>query len=366
MYKPELKLSEMISRRGVASELRSHSNSSPENSRADSLISTHSALAPSPPHAVSPTDTMGSSLGVSPVLGNLADDGINKRRRNQLKPYQLRVLNRVLEHTAFPTKEVRDELSRMINVPPKSIQIWFQNQRQKAKSQMREAKQQQQQPRNSSSDFLPHAKVPIHPPMSNAIVRDDVSASVPWSELLTTFSSPSPYLSTAPIRALPVSASSFMNDSAPLHLSGQSSDASPFLVSPSLISSSLYECQRGAPDPRFSALQRLDHQLPQQQHCQFGHHNRGFRDDRTEAISLPSPLKSPLESDLFFAAGQLPPLFEEIESGVTPLGLSPNGTFKTDMNLQATYYYHVLQQSNPQVLSANSTEITDFFDSNAW
>lgn len=362
MYKPELKLSEMISRRSVAPELRSH-GSSPEDSRADSLVSTHGTLAPSPPHVISPTDTMGSSLGVSPVLGNLADEGINKRRRNQLKPYQLRVLNRVLEHTAFPTKEVRDELSRMINVPPKSIQIWFQNQRQKAKSQMREAKQQQQ-PRNGGSDFLPHAKVPINPPMSNVVFRDDASASTPWPELLTTFSSPPSCLPAAPIRA-PSSSSTFVNGTIPPHLGGQSSDASPFLISPSLISSPLYERQKLVPDPRFSGLQRLDHQQPQQ-HYQIGHHHRGSRDDRAEAISLPSPLRSPMESDLFFAAGQLPPLFEEIESGVTSLGLAPNGAFRADLNFQSNYYCHVSQQGNPSVVGANPNEITDFFDSNAW
>lgn len=58
---------------------------------------------------------------------------LRKRSRTVLTPFQTRYLQSVLEKTYFPTQIQRDEISRAINVPSRTVQIWFQNQRQKAK-----------------------------------------------------------------------------------------------------------------------------------------------------------------------------------------------------------------------------------------
>lgn len=56
-----------------------------------------------------------------------------RRTRTILSPYQSRVLRRVLEQTLFPSTELRNSLANMLGIKPRTIQIWFQNQRQKAK-----------------------------------------------------------------------------------------------------------------------------------------------------------------------------------------------------------------------------------------
>lgn len=57
-----------------------------------------------------------------------------KRTRTVLTPYQSRVLRRVLDQTPFPSTELRNSLAAMLNIRARTIQIWFQNQRQKAKT----------------------------------------------------------------------------------------------------------------------------------------------------------------------------------------------------------------------------------------
>lgn len=61
--------------------------------------------------------------------------GVKKRCRTIMTPYQSKVLHRVLEHTAFPSTEVREQLARMLGMKPRTVQIWFQNQRQKSRQQ---------------------------------------------------------------------------------------------------------------------------------------------------------------------------------------------------------------------------------------
>jgi hypothetical protein len=54
-----------------------------------------------------------------------------KRSRMILSPLQTKVLLRVFQKTAFPSAVVRNNLSKIIGIPSRNIQIWFQNQRQK-------------------------------------------------------------------------------------------------------------------------------------------------------------------------------------------------------------------------------------------
>ncbi|KAJ3367128.1 hypothetical protein GGF32_000190 [Allomyces javanicus] len=58
------------------------------------------------------------------------------RRRNRtiMSAFQTCVLRRVLALTAFPSTQVREMLAAELGMPPRTVQIWFQNQRQKAKA----------------------------------------------------------------------------------------------------------------------------------------------------------------------------------------------------------------------------------------
>lgn len=64
-----------------------------------------------------------------------------RRSRTVMTPHQTRLLHKVLEETYFPTAAQRESLSRLLQVPQRTIQIWFQNQRQKAKHQQSQSSQ---------------------------------------------------------------------------------------------------------------------------------------------------------------------------------------------------------------------------------
>ncbi|KRH93038.1 putative Homeodomain-like, Homeodomain-related, Homeobox protein [Pseudoloma neurophilia] len=59
---------------------------------------------------------------------------IKKRQRTILTNEQTRYLQTYFFHNTFPTKEERDIVARKLNMPPRTIQIWFQNMRQKVKN----------------------------------------------------------------------------------------------------------------------------------------------------------------------------------------------------------------------------------------
>lgn len=63
-----------------------------------------------------------------------------KRTRTTITSSQLQVLYNVLQHTAFPSRLAREDLSRLLKLDQRTIQIWFQNQRQKARKRMVTAK----------------------------------------------------------------------------------------------------------------------------------------------------------------------------------------------------------------------------------
>lgn len=76
---------------------------------------------------------------------------LRKRSRTVLTPFQTRYLQSVLEKTYFPTQIQRDEISRAINVPSRTVQIWFQNQRQKAKQMQLQQKASGEGPQHRQS-----------------------------------------------------------------------------------------------------------------------------------------------------------------------------------------------------------------------
>ncbi|KAF7683604.1 Homeobox protein HD-3 [Astathelohania contejeani] len=56
-----------------------------------------------------------------------------KRQRTVMTPGQSQILKKYFNINNFPSTEVREELARNLGVKPRTIQIWFQNQRQKNK-----------------------------------------------------------------------------------------------------------------------------------------------------------------------------------------------------------------------------------------
>ena len=61
------------------------------------------------------------------------DDGV-KAKRKRANPEQLSVLNAAFERSYFPSTEERHRLSKLTNMCPRTVQIWFQNKRQSVKA----------------------------------------------------------------------------------------------------------------------------------------------------------------------------------------------------------------------------------------
>lgn len=56
-----------------------------------------------------------------------------KRTRTIMTPSQNELLMRFFLIDPFPPTEIREDLARNLKIKPRTVQIWFQNQRQKAK-----------------------------------------------------------------------------------------------------------------------------------------------------------------------------------------------------------------------------------------
>lgn len=59
---------------------------------------------------------------------------VKKRKRTVLTAKQHKMLSRSFEDCAFPDAEQRLSLGKLLNMTPRTVQIWFQNQRQKVKN----------------------------------------------------------------------------------------------------------------------------------------------------------------------------------------------------------------------------------------
>lgn len=57
-----------------------------------------------------------------------------KRTRTVMNRAQNEILTAVFNKDPFPSTEVRENLARSLRIKPRTVQIWFQNQRQKAKN----------------------------------------------------------------------------------------------------------------------------------------------------------------------------------------------------------------------------------------
>ena len=81
--------------------------------------------------------TMIASRNASPKSPPNSPTASPSRRRTLLTREQVSMLRRMMDETAFPNRTQREQLSKQLGISEKSIQIWFQNQRQKHKIQMR-------------------------------------------------------------------------------------------------------------------------------------------------------------------------------------------------------------------------------------
>jgi hypothetical protein len=59
-----------------------------------------------------------------------------KPKRKRASATQLETLKRVFRQTPFPTTECRRKLAKSLGMTPRSVQIWFQNQRQLSRNIM--------------------------------------------------------------------------------------------------------------------------------------------------------------------------------------------------------------------------------------
>lgn len=117
-----------------------------------------------------------------------------KRTRTLTTPHQSAVLHALLAQSRFPTTAMREEVGRQIGLSARKVQIWFQNQRQKAK-------------RPRSQGATPVARPPQYGPFPN--VPGAPSASVGNSASFLTFGTARPEPGgMSPQEAAPSSASS--------------------------------------------------------------------------------------------------------------------------------------------------------------
>ncbi|TRM66793.1 hypothetical protein BD626DRAFT_534902 [Schizophyllum amplum] len=87
-----------------------------------------------------------------------------KRTRTLTTPHQSAVLHALLAQSRFPTTAMREEVGRSIGLSARKVQIWFQNQRQKAR---RPKKQQQQEQQQTQSGSGPREQLPGFEPFSH-------------------------------------------------------------------------------------------------------------------------------------------------------------------------------------------------------
>ncbi|KNE54407.1 hypothetical protein AMAG_00381 [Allomyces macrogynus ATCC 38327] len=105
---------------------------------APAALTQHSPLllAPTPPASMEDASMMMLAAGPATTAAASTPPPAPPRRRNRtiMSAFQTCVLRRVLALTAFPSTQVREMLAAELGMSPRTVQIWFQNQRQKAKA----------------------------------------------------------------------------------------------------------------------------------------------------------------------------------------------------------------------------------------
>ncbi|KAJ7328790.1 hypothetical protein DFH08DRAFT_883217 [Mycena albidolilacea] len=98
---------------------------SPEDTSRSQSSDSRSGMADTEPEGMSPYSETSSPPPVAPLK--------KKRTRTLTTPHQSAVLHALLAQSRFPTTAVREEVGRSIGLSARKVQIWFQNQRQKAR-----------------------------------------------------------------------------------------------------------------------------------------------------------------------------------------------------------------------------------------
>ncbi|KAL1922796.1 uncharacterized protein VTP21DRAFT_9172 [Calcarisporiella thermophila] len=73
----------------------------------------------------------------SPLSFSLSSVGTaKKKRRTVTTPFQTRVLQKVLALTNFPSSQMRRMIAEALELTPRTVQVWYQNRRQKERSRL--------------------------------------------------------------------------------------------------------------------------------------------------------------------------------------------------------------------------------------
>jgi homeobox protein YOX1/YHP1 len=75
------------------------------------------------PYARSTATPQSVSYGAEPVAP--AEEPVIKKKRKRADAAQLKVLNETYQRTAFPSTEERQALATQLDMPPRSVQIWY-------------------------------------------------------------------------------------------------------------------------------------------------------------------------------------------------------------------------------------------------
>lgn len=114
------------------------------------------------------------------------DLGSKKRKRTVLTVKQHKVLAKFFEACAFPDSEQRISLGKTLNMTPRTVQIWFQNQRQKIRNQYSDSKSSQ----HSEGDSIESVEDARRSPQ-NYIKSLKILANAAFDEYSRKFDSPS-------------------------------------------------------------------------------------------------------------------------------------------------------------------------------
>lgn len=77
--------------------------------------------------------TVNNNMGKNYIQQFSVNNSSKKRTRTVMTSSQHKLLMEVFDTEQFPATDIREDLARRLRLPPRTLQIWFQNQRQKTK-----------------------------------------------------------------------------------------------------------------------------------------------------------------------------------------------------------------------------------------